>query len=261
METDFMTDNTPGGDLFVLHREDSSASSRQRSLHAVRRSLETQPRLLGSQDGGDQSSNYQVPSSPLLVIHPPPGSRLGSVVNESSAKVDSEEVNVMESRQEGFSSNLDPNSIPLRVIYSPSVSRSSSVGQSDRPSTVRSYDDDLGYGLRILTAEEDSAHARSFQAPSSIESNVYRRGRNNSTASNVESRAPPSPIARQSSILRRSSSPTGRLAFEESGHRDQIYAPAVFVAFPQTKWFRPVFTAKAMLAFVCCAVLGNLVYT
>lgn len=164
-----------------------------------------------------------------------------------------------EGQQEGSGSSIDLNSIPLRVIYSPAVSRSGSIGHSDRPSIVISHKDDQGNNVQILSPDDDSAQARSFQAPSFSESNVHRRSRNNSTASTMESRMsannPTSPVTR------RSSSPTARLAFEESGHRDNVHAPPIFVAFQRTKWFRPMFTAKIILAFVCCAVLGNLIYT
>lgn len=242
-----ITDNAPGGDLFVLHREDSSASSRRRSLYAVRRSLESLPRIVTSNGESDQRSRFHVLPSPLLVVHSPPASRRASFAKETSAIKSSEAVDMTEGRQEGSSSSLDPNSIPLRVIYSPSVSRSCSIGHSDRPSIVLSHEDDPRNDVQILTPDDDSAQARSFQASSFSESNVHRRSRNNSNASNMEGRM--------------STSPTGRLGFEESGHWDYIHSLPIFVAFPQTKWFRPMLAAKTILAFVCCAVLGNLIYT
>lgn len=251
------TDKYPGGDLFVLHRENSTASSRRRSLQAVRRSLESLPRIITSNADSDPRSTYHVPTSPLLVVHSPPVSRRSSLANETSAIKDTDEVDVTDGH-EGSGSNLDPNSIPLRVVYSPSVSRSGSVGQSDRPSIILRHEENPENDVQLLSPDEDSAQAQSFQAPASSESSVHRRSRNNSYSANSETRHTASPA---SSSTRQSSSPTRRLAFEESGNRDHRQAPPVFVAFPQSKWFRPVLTAKIILAFVCCAVLGNLIYT
>ena len=178
-------------------------------------------------------------------------------MNETSAVKGISEVDITEGH-EGSGSNLDPNSIPLRVVYSPSVSRSGSVGQSDRPSVALTHEEQSETGPHHSTPDEDSAQARSFQAPSFSETTVHRRSRNNSYATNPEPRLTASPA---SSSTQRSPSPTRRLAIEESGIRDHIHAPPVFVAIPQTKWFRPMLAAKTILAFVCCAVLGNLIYT
>ena len=203
---------------------------------------------------------FRSTSIELLVVHSPPISRRGSLVNGTSATKSSIEVDVADGWQEGSGSNLDPNSIPLRVIYSPSVSRSGSVGHSERPSIVVTQDGESGIDTQVVSPENESAPAGSFQAPSSRESNIYRRGRNNSNASNTESGVPGSNISLPAAAGR-SSSPIRRLAFEESGHRDHLHAPPVFVAFPQTKRIRPMLAAKSILAFVCCAVLGNLIYT
>lgn len=250
-----------GGDLFVLHREDSTASSRRRSIHAVHRSLESLPRIVIPSGESDLTSTYHIPTSPLLVVHSPPMSRRGSFTNGTNAIKSSDEGEATDGWPEGSSSNLDPNSIPLRIIYSPSVSRSGSIGYSERPSIVITQGDDgAGTNVHIGLPEDELAPAGSFQAQSLRESNVYRRSRTNSNASNIEQRTsvsnPPS-----SSTARRPSSPSRRLAFEESGRRDYLHAPPVFVAFSQTKWLRPVLTAKIILIFVCCAVLGNLLYT
>lgn len=255
-----LTTSQIGGDLFVLHREDSSASSRRRSIHAARRSLESLPRLVTTSGESDPRFPYHVPTSPLLVVHSPPISRRGSLVNGTSATKSSNEVDGADGWQEGPGSNLDLNSTPLRVIYSPSVSRSGSVGHSERPSIVITQDDDSGTDAQVVSPEDESAPAGSFQAPSSRESNIYRRGRNNSNASNTASGVPRNNTSLPAAAGR-SSSPARRLAFEESGYREHLHAPPVFVAFPQTKWIRPMLAAKSILGFVCCAVLGNLIYT
>jgi hypothetical protein len=251
------TNKCSGGDIFVLHRESSTASSRRRSLQAARRSLENLPRIITSDADRDSRSTYHVPTSPFLVITSPPVSSRGSLENEPSAVKDIGEIEITEGN-EGSGSNLDPNSIPLRVVYSPTVSRSGSVGHSDRPSTVFTHEEQSETEPQLLSPDEDSAQARSFQAPRFSESSVHRRSRNNSYTSNLETRQTARPA---SFSTQRSPSPIRRLAFEESGRRDQIHAPPVFVAFPQTKWFRPMLAAKTILAFVCCAVLGNLIYT
>jgi hypothetical protein len=243
----------------VLHREDSTASSRRRSLHDARRSLESLPRIITSSAESDPRSTYHVPTFPLLVIHSPPASRRGSLANGTSAGKNAEDLDVIEDRQEESSSNLDLSSMPLRVIYSPSVSRSGSVGHSDRPSIILSHDDGPEADVQILSPDDDSAQARSFEASALSTGNVHRRSRTNSYASNVDASFSTSNYS--SPNPGRPSSPTGRLAFEESGNRDHIHSPPVFVAFRQTKWFRPMSAAKSILAFVCCAVLGNLIYT
>lgn len=181
------------------------------------------------------------------------------MAEETSSSKSSDRIDEAEEQQEGSSSNLDPNSIPLRVIYSPSVSRSASIGHSDRPSIVISHEDDLDNDVQVQSPDDDTAQVQSFQAASFSDSRIHRRSRTNSNVSHIEGRGsasnPPSPI------VQRSSSPTGRLAFEESGRRDHLHAPSVFVAFAETKWFRPMFAAKTILGFVICAVLGNLIYT
>jgi hypothetical protein len=181
-------------------------------------------------------------------------------VSEKGAPKSPDEADVTEGWQEGPGSNLDPNSIPLRIVYSPSVSRSGSIGHSERPSIVITQDNDPGTDVPIGSPQDEFAPAGSFQAPASGDSSVYRRGRNNSNSSNMESR-PPGSNHSSPSTARRSASPVTRLAFEESGQRDHLHAPVVFVAFSQTKWIRPMLAAKTLLAFVCCAVLGNLIYT
>ena len=214
-------------------------------------------RSLTPNSGSDPRSTYRSHTPPLLVVHSPPVSRRGSLtVNELSAVRKPNQLDEVEDRQEEPNLNLDPNSIPLRIIYSPSVSRSGSLGQSDRPSIVLSQNDDSIGDVQLLAAEHDSSLLRSFEAPTVPESYVHRRSRANSYSSIVESR-----LSTTLSIARRSPSPTGRLAFEELGNRDHFHAPPVFVAFPTTKWFRPMLAAKTILAIVCCAVLGNLIYT
>ena len=243
----------------MLHREDSSTSSRRRSLHDARRSLESLPRIRPTSDDSEPRSTYHIPTSPIFIVHPPSVPMYDGPTNNTSASKIPDELDAIEERQESSGSNLDPNSIPLRVIYSPSVSRSGSVGQSDRPSIVLSSDDNPDGEIPILPSEDDSALVRSFEAPTVPDGYIYRRSRASSHASNIEPRH--SSSNPNSPSVRRPSSPTGRLAFEESGTRDHIHAPPVFVALPHTKWVRPMVAAKTILAFVCCAVLGNLIYT
>ncbi len=224
----------------------------------MRRSLESLPRIItSSQEDGPQFT-FPVPTYPLLLIHSPSESGQENLSNEMNATKDSNSMDLADDVEGEPGSSLDPNSIPLRVIYSPSVSRSGSVGQSDRPSIVVSHENESCSDIPTLSPEDDSAQVRSFQPAAYSDSHVHRRSRNNSYSSYVETRPPSSPT---SSAVRRSFSPARRLAFEESGNRDRIHAPSVFVAFPRTKWLRPILAAKIILGFVCCAVLGNLIYT
>lgn len=249
-----------GGDIFLLHREDSTASTRRRSTQVARRTHDTLPRLVTTMDGDNSRSPVQ--TSPLLVVYSPPVSRRGSFAGETSPTKSFEEIDITEVKQEGSSSALDPSSIPLRVIYSPSVSRSGSVGQSDRPSIVLTHEDEPAIDVQILGPDDDSSPSQPFQAASFPESGVHRRSRGNSNASNMERRGwgsnPPSPS--QYSV-RRSSSPTRRLAFEEEGHREYGRMAPVFTAFAEKRWFRPILVAKIILGIVICCVLGNLIYT
>lgn len=268
-----ITDACIGGDVFVLHRDNSSGSahSRRRSFLSTRRSLayEGVPRLITTPAEEENSvPTYEASSSPLVVVHSPPGSRRGSIVRyQSPTKSTDEEINLTDLAAEASGSALDPSSIPLRVIYSPAVSRNPSTGQtshSQKPSIVSNRERGLEDSSRdqTLPRSEFSPTSPSFEAPFSSENQVFRR--RGSTASNTEAKLPtftvPSPTLRPPSNSR---SPAERSPFEEEDEEEEeedLPSP-VFMAFPERKGLRKIVVAKIALGIVTCCVLGNLIYT
>jgi hypothetical protein len=170
---------------------------------------------------------------------------------KSEFKLSESEIDLAESGGQSSGSHLDP-SIPLRVIYSPSVSREpsighrSSIGSHSRPSTTSNIETDLATLPPQTITDEESP--RQLQLPST-------RSRRSSTVSNPANQYP-----RRSRLLNwlRSSQRTRRRASQSFEAERET---PVFVAFPERKWFRSIALAKVALAVTTCAVLGNLIYT
>jgi hypothetical protein len=259
-----------GGDVFVLHRDNSSASahSRRRSLLSAPGSpaYEGVPRLITTLAEEESSvPTYEASSSPLVVVHSPAVSRRGSFTrDESPSKITDEETDLADLAAEGSGSALDPSSIPLRVVYSPAASRSQSIGHtshSQKPSIVSNRERYLEDSDRdqTLPYDEFSPTSPLFDASFPSENQVYRR--RGSTASNTEARIPsfnvPSPSLRPPSNNR---TPAERTSFGEDGDEEDL-SPHVFMAFPERKGLRKIVVAKIALGIVTCCVLGNLIYT
>jgi hypothetical protein len=227
----------------------------------------------------DNQYSQVIPTSPLLNIYAP-SSRRYSIANskESLEEVDLASPNRHEA---SGSSNLDPSSIPLRVVYSPAVSRSGSVSHShtDRPSIVLTHSDTQN--SQIIPSIDENSPARhrsnSFEARSQADGNITRRSRHNSTASPSASNASNDNSlqvvinsARIQSPSLGSSNRQRRLTIEEVANEPLHYSHEyenehgtgeVFRAFPEKTYWKGTVVARVMLGVVSCCVLGNLIYT
>jgi len=258
------------GDVFILYED-------RRSTHIVQRDGDPLPAIFTSSVEDDARSARDARSSPLLTVYPPasPASssreRLTQDADALQEKGTLEEVDLglANGRQEGSSSSLDPSSIPLRVVYSPAVSRSGSVTHADRPSIVLTRHDGPGDTTQTISAEDNSVissrlRSNSFEARSMAESTVYRRSNHTPTASigdpspaTLSTTPAPAPVLGSSNRNR-------RLTIEEVAEEPPGYEPApdvVFRAFPEKSWWSGVVIARIALVVVTAAVLGNLIYT
>lgn len=210
-----------------------------------------------------------IPNPPILNIYPPNRSRPGSLHDSTSSKEFLEEIDL--GRPDAPESSLDPSSIPLRVVYSPAVSRSGSIAHNDRPSIVVSLPDESGDNPQIISTDSSPTSSRlrsnSFEVRSQPEGTVHRRNlsRHNSTDSSlespaftVESSSRPLQTAVLGSNNRRRRLTIEEVAEDSDGHSSDVH---VFKAFHEKRWWKGVVVAKVALAIVTTAVLGNLIYT
>ncbi|RFU30942.1 hypothetical protein B7463_g5397, partial [Scytalidium lignicola] len=255
------------GDIFVLHRDNSSASARShsRSMHSIRRSFAGEvPHLITTvAEEETNMSTYEASTSPIVVVTSPAISRRGSLEYDNSGSKNSyEEIDISDLGQEASGSGLDPSSIPLRVVYSPAVSRNPSIGHtsnSPKPSVLSNVESASESVEQLLPPTSISPTSPSIEASFLSNNQVVRR--RSLTASNIEAGLPT--INAPSSPLRSASSPrspTEGTSIQEQGYGDDR-SPPVFMAFPERKWLQKIVVAKIALAIVTCCVLGNLVYT
>lgn len=166
---------------------------------------------------------------------------------------------------------LDSSSLPVRVVYSPAVSRSGSVTHTDQPSILLSHHES-GDDTQIIPLESLQSGSRirsnSFEARAPLDGTMHRRNllRNNSSDSHnhqttlsVESAIP----VAQTTILG-SNNRQRRLTIEEVAEEseDPDYSgnASVFTAFPQSRWFNSTTVAKVVLVIVSTSVVVNIVY-
>lgn len=266
----FVNDAWVGGDVFVLHRDDSSASrlSRRTSLLLPHRgpTYDDVPRLLTNYAEEENSvSAYASSSSGVAIVHSSARSRRASVAqDQSSPKRTNEPSDSADLIAEDSGSALDPSSIPLRVVYSPAVSRISTSGHtshSPKPSVVSNpgRNSEGTDGEHVLQPGDSPPSSPLLEAPFLSETQVY--GQRSSTASNTDARvttsnAPslsPQPPSNNGSAATRTSP-------QEAGDEGDSPQP-VFTAFRERKGLRKIVVAKMALGIVTCCVLGNLIYT
>jgi hypothetical protein len=207
---------------------------------------------------------YDAPSSQVIVVTSPPRSRSGSVANdECNTKESDEENDFANSGQEDTRSALDASSMPVRVIYSPAVSRNISFRRNPHIQTsslVSDTETDLGNYVAIPSSA--SAALPPLGAPLSPQRQIHRNSRHNSFTSNIE--ASPTTIDRRTRSSQSTSNPaTARAANDEqeAGYEENDHTTPLFKAFPERRWFRSIVVAKLALGIVTCSVLGNLAYT
>jgi hypothetical protein len=219
--------------------------------------------LLTTPAEGLNTAIYDTPSSHVIVVTSPPRSRSGSFANDECYTNESDEENdFANSGPEDTGSALDASSMPVRVIYSPAVTRSISFRRNSHIQTsslVSNTEADLGNYVEIPPLA--SAALPSLGAPLSPQRQVYRSSRHNSIVSNIE--ASPTIVDRRTrSSQSTSSSATTRAANteQEAGYEENDHTTPLFKAFPERKWFRSIVFAKLALGIVTCSVLGNLTY-
>lgn len=251
------------GDVFFLYDDLNS----RRSTHIVQRERDPIPAIITSAPEGGPLSAQAIPTPPIVNIYSPSLSREASLdgVNfKELAEVDL-------AHQDASESSLEHSSIPLRVVYSPAVSRSGSVTQTDRPSIVLSHHDGSGDDTQIIPTDSSPstsrARANSYQVRSQPESNVQRRNlsRNNSTdsATRTLSTATEHNAQPPQTIILGSYNRHRRLTIEEVAEEPDAQSTdsRVFKAFPESRWWKGLVVARVALAIVALAVLGNLFYT
>ncbi|TVY92647.1 hypothetical protein LAWI1_G002418 [Lachnellula willkommii] len=276
------TADATGGDVFILHREDSSAST-----HSPRRSLRAaSSRAVPELVTYPPVENTELPAStaPIVTLNEPSDSRRSSTSTYEPSYLKKPEVletGEVELEDLGAGSS----STPLRVVYSPTVSRRPTVGSSrsprpsfselavaendhererekaPSPTTAVSLEVDVGQANQTMrrrastsaTANTGSQHLSTpaWLLPSPRNSNHHSRGNSRNSASLEANFAEPPPT-------RRSSSNSVSL---EANYAELPPTLTHFVALPNRRWLKSIVIAKICLVIVSCCVVGNIVYS
>ena len=248
------------GDVFFLYGD----SNPRRSTHIVQRAGDPIPSIITSSAEGNALSPQEA-TAPALSVHPPTETEQ-EMLHASETTKEGDDL----SAQDVSGSSLDPSSIPLRVIYSPSVSRSGSVSQADQPSILLTQPES-GDDSQLIPTESSPSGSRirsnSFEVRPQQDGAVHRRNlsRNNSTESTTNEVALPTESATQArqAVVLGSSNRRRRLTIEEVAEESDEIANdvVVFKAFADRKWWNSLVAAKIALAIVTAAVMVNLVYS
>jgi hypothetical protein len=259
------------GDMFAQF----GGSIGRRSSHIVRRAQELVPSIITSSVEGD-SIPLQDLAPPTFTIQPP-----GDIAHDLSHTLSSigDTKDVEDVKDENGPADLanevasvlslGSSSTLARYIYPPSVSRSGSVTQSDRPTDLlakpKAQDD--AQLIPIETTESGSRmRSNSFEARPQQDGTVHRRNlsRNNSSdsttrqaMSSMENIAPMNPT-----VVLGSSNPRRRLTIEEVAEEDEVQVNEVvtFKALPESKWINPLIIAEVSLVIIIGAVVTNIVF-
>lgn len=252
------------GEVFYLY--DSSSS--RRSTHIVQREQDRIPTIITSSEDVGLLSTQEILAPHILNVYPPSPTGPESSSRPNTAKEFPEGHELAD--QVTPRASVDSSHTALRVVYSPAVSRSSSVTQADQPTILLSQPEPSD-DIQIIPSDSLQSGSRirsnSFEARATSDGILHRRNlsRNNSSELNndggtlsVQDTAP----AAQPAILG-SSNRHRRLTIEEVAEEsDNNHGNvSVFTAFPPKRWLDSVMVAKVVLAFVITAVLGNLIYT
>ena len=250
--------------MFFLYGDLSS----RRSTHIVQRERDPIPSIVTSVSENDSSPTQEIATPPVLNVYPPSLTRQESLDSADAIKDFAEEAD--QSNQDVSDSSLDPSSIPLRVVYSPAVSRSGSVTQTDRPSIALTRRDSSDNTQIIHTESSESEpriRSNSFEARSQHDSTIHRRNLSHNNSAELTIDEAPSltenrTLARPTTVLG-SSNRHRRLTIEEVAEESDENGNdiTVFKAFPDRRWWNSIVVAKIALGIVSVAVLGNLIYT
>lgn len=175
---------------------------------------------------------------------------------EYPLKSSNEEIDITDLSQEAAGSSLDPSSIPLRVVYSPAVSRGPSFRQSShspKPSvSLNQESDQYGSTEQILPAGGLSPTSPALEASFLSSGQLIRRRSSTSASATIA-------LAQSSQQTRSLRSSSERISSDRNHEENSVRA--TFKAFPENKWLQEGVIAKVSLAIVTCCVLGNLIYT
>lgn len=232
----------------MLHRP--STESGRRVSHEVQETNVPRISISDPETPSSPHSTEDIPSPPILVVHPPSSIVDGQIESHGSA-----------SSSDIADSNLDQTA--LRIVYSPTVSRSGSISHShaEQPSITITPNDDPDYETGIskettavgTTLTRLRASSINIQPHSPSHSGTLRSRSGSNRSSSHSQTCTSTPLENHQSANQRRS-----LSFEERGVMVQ---EVVFKAFPDKKWWKSLVVAKIALGVVTAAVLGNLAYT
>jgi hypothetical protein len=260
----------------VLRRENSNASmrshSQRRSTHSQSQTLQipqiitTSPPRISVDEQNVATTSAISTYSQFQFPHSPSRSRGSSFAEKNLTKASDNEMDLAKSSEHasGSNSSLDP-SVPLRVIYSPSVSRQPSIGHR---SSISSHSVQRSRGPHgdIVDADDTARPARntdtdsgdlSIEIPSALHPRSSSPPRESIHSPVLSPRS--GVFSRFSKLLKLPHSSQRTRIVSDDDHRDRPIP--IFRAFPERKWINSEVIAQAALGIVLCAVLGNLIYT
>ncbi|TVY34724.1 hypothetical protein LSUB1_G005024 [Lachnellula subtilissima] len=207
---------------------------------------------------------HEMATAPIVTLNEPSDSRRSSIsTNEPSDLKKPEALETGEVELEEFGAGSS-SSMPLRVVYSPTVSRRPTVGSSSH-SARPSFSD-----LAVVENDHEGEKAPSPTTAVSLEvalgqenQTVRRRGSTSATANTTSQHLStpawllPSPRT-SNHHSRRNSRNSASL---EANLPEIPPTTTHFVALPNRRWLKSLVIAKICLLIVSCCVIGNIVYS
>jgi hypothetical protein len=203
-------------------------------------------------------------TTPIVTVDEPPDSRRSSILlDDFSCLKKPEAVDITEGDLEDFGPGSS-SSAPLRVVYSPTVSRRPTIGSSShspRPSLgLDRVSSDSKTEVEKLPSPTTSV---SLEVALGQENRAFRR-RNSTVATantgyqhlTTHARVPSPRVSSHRSRSNSGSSPS-----LEANRPELPLAPTHFVALRNRRWLRSTIIAKICLVIVSFCVIGNIIYT
>jgi len=255
------TADATGGDVFILQdlRPDSVTSRRSsRSSLPLRQSLHDPnlrplilPRLITTLEPDTPAFNTS--TTPRITLDRSPYSPVDSASGEHFPifKNSFEDVDITEQGESSVSS-------PLRVIYSPTVSRRPTIGSSGHSPRPSSSSARLGPERRdSQTKGHSPTTSVSFNGVLSPDTGDVRRRRGSSVTAGGQASSPDTRI----STCQPETRPRSISSLSIEANQTQLPTISHFVALMNRKWLRPIIVARCCLGIVSLCVVGNVIYT
>ncbi|TVY28961.1 hypothetical protein LHYA1_G001672 [Lachnellula hyalina] len=259
------TSDATGGDVFILHSEDTSASTQSpRRSHQTANSRIVPELLTFPPAENTQLPAREMATAPIVTLNEPSDSRRSSILtNEPSdfKKPGTLETGEVELEEFGAGSS---SSMPLRVVYSPTVSRRPTVGSSSH-SARPSFSD-----LAVVENDHEGEKAPSPTTAVSLEvafgqenQPVRRRSSTSATANTTSQHlSTPAWLLPSPRTSNHHSRRNSRNSASLEANLSEIPPTAThFVALPNRRWLKSIVIAKICLIIVSCCVVGNIVYS